>query len=149
MEQLTMNKYDLLMDVKPYGNKYDREIDLKDIAKMIRMELKPLIKLGFKFSVRMRDYSAIYIRVKELPKDFELYNPYYDQDLAWKIRNTSGIGFETGKDPRPLYTDEGLILGKYLRAVGNQWNFDKSDIQTDYFHNNYFLFIIGPNGSSI
>ena len=139
----------ILNNIKPYGEKYDGNIIIVEITKMIRLELKNLTKLGFKFSVRHRDFSAITIKVLKIPKDFVINNPYYDQQAAWELQVGKGNGFEVGKDPRPVYTENGLKLSAYLRSIGNQWNFDKSDIQTDYFHNNYFLFVINTDNSTM
>ena len=145
MQIMKSNTYDFLNEIKPYGLKYNRDIELKDIAKMIRKELKPLVKLGFKFSVRTKHYTSIEIRIIDIPIDFILYNPYYDPDLAWKIRQTSGIGFETGKDPSPVYTELGLKLGKYINAIGYQWHYGNELTR----QNSYFLFVIGLNGCSM
>ncbi len=130
-----------LTELIPYGEKYDRKLPLKEITKMIRKELKPLIKLGFKFSVTTKDYSSIRITIKETGV-LVLFNPHYDQQASWEFSVGKRNSFETGKDPRELWTEEGKQLGKYLKRIGNQWNYDNSDLMTDYHENHYFLFIM-------
>ncbi len=146
MQVMKTNTFDFLNDIKPYGLKYNRDIELKEIAKMIRKELKPLVKLGFKFSVRTKHYTTIDIKIIDIPIDFILYNPYYDQQASWEFSVGKRDSFEPGKDPRETITPLGKKLSKYIKSLANQWNYDNSDIMTDYFDNNYFLFVMGSSG---
>ena len=135
--------YQLINEVKSYGKLYDRELRTKEIAKMIRKELKPLIKLGFKFSVKTDQgmmHSSIRIKILVIPESFVLYNPYYDSNSRW-INS-----WENGKDPRPFLTDNGKQLVDYIKSIGEQWNYNNNDLMTDYFDENYMLFIVGNSG---
>ena len=150
-----MNKLQLQLKLteklrKPYGQYYDSNLEIKQITKNIRRELKALTKLGFKFSVRSHWGSltvAIRVNVIVIPEDWVLYNPHYDNQKAWEINVGRVTSWETGKDPREVFTDLGKQFNRTLRTLCNQWNYDKSDSQTDYFDTNYYLQISGPQGS--
>jgi len=135
---------------KPYGQYYDSNLEIKQITKNIRRELKNLTKLGFKFSVRSHWGSttvAIRVNVLIIPDDWVLFNPHYDQELAWKISVGQITSWFTDEDPREVYTELGKQFRQTLRTLCNQWNYDKSESQTDYFDTNYFLTITNPQGS--
>lgn len=146
-------QHELLLKLKkPYGQYYDSNLEIKQITKNIRSELKALTKLGFKFSVRSHWGSlTVTIRVSVLvvPEDWILYNPHYDQELAWKISVGQITSWYTDKDPREIYTELGKQFSKTLRTLCNQWNYDRSDSYTDYYDTNYFLQVSGPSGSTM
>ena len=134
---------------KPYGQHYDSKLEIKQITKNIRKELKALTKLGFKFSVRSEWGSltvVIRVRVLKVPEDWVLFNPYYDQQIAWEISVGQINSWEAGKDPREIFTELGKQFTKCLRSLANQWNYDKSDSYTDYYENNYFLTVTTESG---
>ena len=135
---------------KPYGQHYDSNLEIKQITKNIRKELKELTKLGFKFSVRSHWGTltvAIRVNVLVIPEDWGLFNPHYNQELAWKISVGQITSWYTDKDPREIYTELGKQFCKTMRTLCNQWNYDKSDSQIDYFDTNYYLQISSPKGS--
>ena len=150
-----MNKLQLQLKLteklrKPYGQYYDSNLEIKQITKNIRSELKALTKLGFKFSVRsewLTTAVAIRVRVLIIPEDWVLFNPHYNQELAWKISVGQINHWITDEDPREIYTELGKQFSKTLRTLCDQWNYDKSDTQTDYFDTNYYLQITSPRGS--
>ncbi len=150
-----MNKpqYELIQKLRqPYGQHYDSNLEIKQITKNIRKELKPLAKLGFKFSVRSEWGSltvAIKIRVLVIPEDWVLFNPHYDQQAAWEFSVGQRTSFDPSKDPREVFTELGKQFGTCLKSIANQWNYDKSDSYTDYYENNYFLTVSSPTGSML
>jgi len=132
------------------GQYYDSNLEIKQITKNIRKELKAFTKLGFKFSVRLEWLTtsvAIRVNILVIPEDWELFNPHYDNQKAWEINVGRITSWETGKDPREVYTELGKQFGQTLRTLCNQWNYDKSDSQVDYFDTNYYLQISSPKGS--
>ena len=149
-----MNKLQLQLKLteklrKPYGQYYDSKLEIKQITKNIRRELKALTKLGFKFSVRsewLTTAVAIRVRVLIIPEDWVLFNPHYNQELAWKISVGRIKSWETDKDPRERYTELGKQFWHTLKTLCNQWNYDKSDTQTDYFDTNYYLTVTTESG---
>lgn len=118
------------------GEKYPdhKETDIKDIAVLIRAELKAIP--GLKVSVKIERYSmgqSMHICIKETGFKIcpEAYIKYakdgYPQIMA---------------DNRPeRYTPEAVALKDKIEAIANQYNYDNSDSQTDYFDVNYYLYV--------
>ncbi len=128
-----------------YGPKYDRKLTATEIAAMIRQDIKLARKLAakagpddgegalkvpspigdapaeIKFSVRSRHGSAITITAQNVSPEW-----------AWTTRDHNG-------HPMRVKTEAAAALAVELRAVGNAYNFDGSDVSADYFHKNYYL----------
>lgn len=111
-----------------YGGRYDSSLSRKDICKKIRTHLKeestknPLFS-GSKFSVRMDGYKGICITVMAMG-----FNPLSPERLL-------------PKDERHhdhLYTTNGESFFDRIEELLNSYRFDGSDIQTDYFHTNFY-----------
>jgi hypothetical protein len=98
-----------------------------------------LKKYGVKGSLAVRNHSTFVLNVKSGPinflgnyKEVQSNNPrYYDNDLKyidvnvfWYKEHFSGVARE--------------FLSEVIEAM-NQGNFDKSDIQTDYFCVGWYL----------
>ncbi|HKY40650.1 MAG TPA: hypothetical protein VJN18_32165 [Polyangiaceae bacterium] len=116
------------------GSKYTETKNLRsaEIAKLIRADIKAAIALGelpagIKCSVTTDTFSggsSIDIRVKACPVQI------------WTE------AFLTA-DPKVFFegervTEEAKAILKTLKAIHRQYNFDHSDIQTDYFHVRYY-----------
>jgi hypothetical protein len=122
-----------------FGAKYDPKRSLTDVAKMIREEVKLLRKIGnlesdgavaipspiadmpagIKVSVRQPHYGAIDITLKGIPQDW---------------------GWAKGTDHRAPWRGEHWMrtpafeaLVKELKTLMGAYNYDRSDIMTDYF----------------
>ncbi|WP_030277144.1 hypothetical protein [Streptomyces sp. NRRL B-24484] len=128
-----------------YGEKYDRKLTVTEIAALIRQDIKLARKLaakagpddgpgtvklpnpigdapaGVKFSVRSRHGNAIDITVQNT-----------DPAWAWTTKDHNG-------HPVKVPTETMRTLAVELKTLGNAYNFDGSDITTDYFHRNYYL----------
>ncbi|MFJ1757587.1 hypothetical protein [Kitasatospora sp. NPDC088134] len=128
-----------------YGEKYDRKLTVTQIAALIREDIKLARKLAakvgpddgpgsvklpnpigdtpaeVKFSVRSRHGSEIDITIKNA-----------DPEWAWATEHRNGYPIKV-----PTATMRALVVE--LKALGNAYNFDGSDISTDYFHKNYYL----------
>jgi hypothetical protein len=92
------------------GSKYDPNLDLAEIAKRIRGEIKVL---GVKASVRIERYGgggSIDIDVREAP-----FRLVVDDDL----------------------TPEAEVLTARIEDIARAYNFDQSDGFTDYYHVNF------------
>lgn len=87
------------------GEKYDSSLSLKEIAKLIRQDLRRELP-NCKFSVRVEEWHTIYIRVKSTPYE-------YRSDEYWSI------------------VDKAYEIEK-------QYNYDDSDILTDYWDNRFW-----------
>ncbi len=149
-----LKKADVQAEVKRYtwapnwaGAKYadTQNLDLKTIAARIRDEIKLLRKLGkqsanstgsaeiksfdpigdapasIKIGIRARHYGSYEIWVKDIP-----------QEWGWVRGQRNGYECWIATDALKALCDE-------LRSLGNAYNYDNSDIMTDYFDRRYYL----------
>jgi hypothetical protein len=120
-----------MMYERHYGSKYDGSLDVKEIAKLVRADIKQAVKDGtlpgapVKYSVRIERFSmgqAINIRIKNwpgpttLPQDFT-----HDKYGAFQ-----GL------------TPEANAAKATLQAILDAYNHDGSDVQSDYFDVNFY-----------
>lgn len=120
-----------------YGSKLEETDGLhaKELAALIRGEIKDKMKSGVlpkgKYSVRKESAGSIYITVQELPQDFPLFNPEF---LKAREDNERWHG---GRITR--YHNETSALLTHLEAIGEQYNYNRSDSMTDYFDYRFSL----------
>lgn len=140
------------------GGKYEftSKLSMTEITARIRDEIKLLRKLGkqaatgagegmlkisepigdapasIKIGIRQEHYGSFKIWVKGIP-----------QEWGW-VR-----GERNGYDCW-LATDALKALGQELSALGNAYNYDNSDIMTDYFDKRFYLSVeaFGPDDST-
>lgn len=117
------------------GKKYTPGMSTKDIAATLRAEVKAAIAKGdlpkgLKVSVRYRSFSggsSIDLRVTAVPAGFVIKNPErVKHDLRTHYAYTPDFHC-------PIFTPEATALKDKLQGMMNAWNYDRSDIQTDYF----------------
>jgi hypothetical protein len=113
------------------GTKYNRNLDITEIAKMVRKELKDPIFSGLKFSVRIDRFSmgqSLDVTITDAPEDFTIKNPEF---YAAK---------EAGQDTYNIsrYNDNAIGLLRTVENIVSQYNYDNSDTQTDYFDVNFY-----------
>lgn len=111
-----------------YNAKYNSDLSIADITKAIRADLK-LEFPGWKFSVRKTRYNAIDVSVHFAP--VSLYNP------EWVKQHKSGTYDYHVK----RYSSSGNAIMDKIEKIADAYNFDGSDIQSDYFHVNYYLHV--------
>jgi len=104
------------------GSKYLETQNLRatELAKLIRKDLKALALTGVKFSVRCGGSSmhdSIDVEVTAVPSGFEIYTR--DRTLA--------------DAPRCWLSDRANELLETVKAVVNSYNYDGSDLMSDYF----------------
>jgi predicted transcriptional regulator with HTH domain len=109
------------IDTEIVGNKYNqvKDLDITDIAKLIRQDLKKF--KDCKFSVSIKRYSG-------------------GKSLNVKLVECSNLNrFKIFKseycDSRAVFIDE---FDAELKSIINQYNFDRSNPQSDYFHVNFY-----------
>ena len=87
------------------GSKYDSKLDIKEIAKLVRKELKKFKKHGHKFSVRIDRFSmGQALRIAITPaQDFQLYTDRFIQDCLVEKKQWCGLDF-------PKYTKRAVKL---------------------------------------
>lgn len=134
-----------------YGAKYERgkHLSATEIAALIRADIKLARKLGeraaepgalrypdpigdapdfLKITVRKQSYSggrSITVTIRGVPADWWVTEPAY-WDETYPI---------TKAGPRLAE------LGQALRELANAYNYDRSDIQVDYFDKNFYLHV--------
>jgi len=129
-----------------YNEKYEQGLDITVIAKRLRGEIKAAVWAGdlpeCKYSVRISRYSmgqSLNVLVSDTP--FPVNNRRYlelEHALTHKRKGklTRNEQFaEFGETTR--WTQEAIDLIMTLAVMVDQWNFDGSDSQSDYFHVNY------------
>jgi hypothetical protein len=122
------------MEFKFTGSKYKdtQGLDVKELAALVRADIKEAIKSNQlpkgKYSVRIERYSggrSINVSIS----DFEF--PIIDRE--------GYLASKTGYDPRvSRYTRIATLALKAVDRILNQYNFDDSDSQTDYFHVRFY-----------
>lgn len=132
---------------KIYGEKYDPKLTVKEIAKLVKKEIKYKYP-GIKVSATSRDYEVINIKVW-LPKDN--FRAFVTKDLPDRGRYwVTAIASQAAR--------EGLLVSEFLRThvvpnkeayaieldVNNMldaYNYDGSDVMTDYFDRKFYGFV--------
>lgn len=137
------------------GGKYEAtsKLSMTDLTARIRDEIKLLRKLGkqaqagasegalkisepigdapasIRIGIRQLHYGSLNIWVKDIP-----------QEWGW-VRGERN-GYECW-----LATDDLKVLGQELRDLANAYNYDNSEIETDYFDRRFYLSVeaFGPD----
>ena len=122
-----------------YGTKYQEGLTGAAISATIRQDIKAAVSAGelprAKYSVRLRSYSggrSIDIVVSDVP--FALFDERYlrhELETPKHVYAHYPVGERRSKELRALLTQ--------LEAIGNAYNFDGSEIESDYFHVNFYL----------
>jgi len=112
------------------GAKYDPDLDIAEIAKKVRADIKAA-KLPGKISVRIQRYAGgRSLRVKAV-----VPFPVRHGDVERENRERA-----EGLDC-PWLTREAYELQEKLKEITEAYNYDRSDIQTDYFDVNFYLHV--------
>jgi hypothetical protein len=108
------------------GDKYNPKLSVKDIAKIIRDELKKKFP-KCKFSIKKEHHSAMSISLMQAP-----FNPFTEENRTHVSINHYRIKDEA-------ITDEAKEVMSYVDELAQSYNFDDSDSMIDYFHTNFYL----------
>lgn len=142
-------------DHRVYGEKYDkaRNLGVVEIAKLMRADIKLALKVakataepgtvatfdafaaipeGIKITVRTRHYSSIDIVVRNIADEW-----------GW-AEETDNWGRK-----RAMPTPALKALARELGIIHDAYNYDGSDISTDYFDVNYYGGICDERGRRI
>jgi len=134
------------MSYKFTGTKYTGYRNAVDIAKEIRKDIKQAIKDGslpsdLKVSVRSSYYAGGQsIDVKWSAPKTKLFTVACQCVDAWKNHDPLVC-----KNPNPSWTqlhfiESAEVIGNTLRDITNAYNYDNSDVQSDYFERLYYGF---------
>jgi hypothetical protein len=126
------------MTERVYGGKYDSKLSSKEIAVLIRQDIKNAIAKGqlpkgLKVSVRYDHFSggsSIDASVTAWPEDFMWLNP------DWCVLNTEQPNQHHDRVPR--YTKQAQNIIDKLTAIHGAYNHDGSDSMTDHFDVKYY-----------
>lgn len=122
------------------GSKFDSSLSLAQIAANVRAAVKAAIKggaipKGTKVSVRSETYSgggAIRISITAVPDGFAILNA---ERVAHDLANPCACLPEY---MMARYTPEASALLSTISAFASDYNYDRSDIQRDYFCVNFY-----------
>ena len=115
---------------RSYGPKYEAGMDIKDIAKLVRKEIKAAIP-GFKFSVSIKRFSggrSLDAYLVDVPDGFSFWeaNPdYFPGGFGW---NASKI----------RYSEALREINEKVKEIIAAYNYDGSEIMVDYFDVNFY-----------
>jgi len=119
----------------PYGAKYEKGLQVVEIAKRIRADIKAAIASGeipaIKTSVRISRYSmgrSIDVTITEAP--FAVINPEWVQ-----ARNEGVSVWEL--DNIDKFTAEASRVFDVVESIRAAYNYDRSDSMTDYYDVNF------------
>lgn len=100
------------------GGKYQetKHLDIKDIAKLIRLDIKDAVKSGTLPETKYRVSIARYAGGQSLYISFNTY---------------------------VMIIPERVKTKQLLRTIGDNYNYDNSDSMTDYYSVNFFLHVRG------
>jgi hypothetical protein len=122
-----------------YGSKYAMadKLSAAEIAKLVRADIKAAVKSGelpkAKYSVRKESYAggrSINVSISCIEKPgFRYYNPERLRADVERPHEHCGI---------PYRSEEAQALIDQVEKLVNAYNFDGSDIMTDYFHVNFY-----------
>lgn len=131
-----MGEMKTLPNYHTIGNRYaeTRDLDIVELAKLVRKQLKKRFPKGYKFSVRTERgiTSSLDIEIKEVP--FKIVNP------EWAVHLIDDPYCNKWEYPRDgsRYTPEANKLRDSIEEWLETYNFDNSDSMTDYFHSRFY-----------
>lgn len=120
--------------------------DIKEIAKCARADIKSAIAAGklpaFKTSVRIQRYSggrSLHVEVTEVPEGYVIPNANH---VAFALANPhTHPAFDADESVRSRDSERARADIKTLEGIVNAYNWDKSDIQSDHFHVNFYAHV--------
>lgn len=120
------------------GKNYEKTSDLRisELSKMIKKELS-IEYPEWKFSVKSETYSggqSLRVSIDDVP-----YNPYSEYTDNRLKNNITDIDYDNRNEE--TYNKEFKKDRSKIKSIANQYNFDDSDSQSDYFHVNYYCFV--------
>lgn len=126
------------MSTITYGSKYSKGVDVAEIAKSVRADIKAAIKAGelpaIKVGVTVSRYAggrSLRLNVTACPVD--IMNP------ARVLADAANP--HAYPTVREVHTEEGRAILAHLESIVGAYNFDGSDTQSDYFHVNFYAHV--------
>lgn len=128
------------------GSKYEstKSLRTKEISALIRADIKSAVKAGElpagKYSVRTGGtWSARTIDVTfDLGNDFCLFSR---ANLEWREEHPHESCADAPANIRERYSDECRKVESKIHEIVNQYNYDRSDLMTDYFDCRFYAHV--------
>ena len=124
-----------------------RHMDITDIAKAIRKDLKKEFGKSMKFSVRTSRYTggqSLTVTIKKADiKYFKTIEQFEQEHLFEKLDNPSLYESLLEQFKRHDYNAIKDEVLKKIDLIANNYNYDNSVSQVDYFDVNYYCFVGG------
>jgi len=125
------------MTATVYGSKYDSSLDIAVIAKLVRADIKAAIKAGelpagIKVGVTISRFAggrSLDAKIKAMPG--HVLNP---ARVKWEADNPHA--YPGGAPSRHSAAAKGAV--EKIKAIVDAYNYDGSDLMTDYFHVNFY-----------
>lgn len=139
-----------LYGVRTDGNRrYDGPKEATDqIRKDLKLAtVKGILPAGLKLSIRRTDYKSIHIEIMTWPGQIltSEYEQYFrdqivcpDPAKTWDRHRDRPYNVRCWNDRCVDAINDAMW---FIERLANRHNFDKSDIQTDYFHVGYYLHV--------
>lgn len=123
------------------------QLDKNEIAKRIRKDLKTEFGKTAKFSVRSRYcgyIQSIDITIKQIDKTyFKSEEEFEEEHMTLKL--TDPRLYESLHEDYENHDYNGIKneIFKKIESIADKYNYDDSDIMTDYFDQNYYTSVTG------
>jgi hypothetical protein len=121
------------------GAKYDRHLDIVDIARRVRSELLEAQKSGelpkFKLSVKTSRFSngqSLNVVIKAIPPDFPIWG---DPGIKKRLRIEANFG--TTHEEGSLSKEMVEVLDK-IEMIRGAYNHEEHDYHSDYHYVNFY-----------
>lgn len=122
------------------GSKYSAGTNIATIAKMVRADIKSAVNSGTlpkaKYSVTIKRFSggqSLRVEVSDVViPNASCLKLYTEEYLRCEVE-TPSVCY-----PRDRLTASAAAVLETIRGIINPYNFDDSDLMTDYFHVNFY-----------
>lgn len=131
------------------GSKYNAELKTKDIARLVKKEAMQKYP-GLKIKAQSEAYTSVRILVY-LDKEEYRAKCFKDIPSGWiysRIEAKIGKNGRVSDDDLKKYLENNIIkskkaieIEKDIMSMLNSYNYDRSDIMTDYFDKNFCGFV--------
>jgi len=123
--------------MKNAGSKYDDSLSIIEIAKRVRGDVKAAVADGrlpasLAVGVRVHKYAggrSLNVDIKAMPGD--ILTP---ERVAWEVANPHA----SYHDAPSRYAPEAKAALELVEAIVAAYNYDNSDIESDYFNVNFY-----------
>ena len=123
-------------------------MEIKDIAKLIRTDLKKAYGKDIKFSVTSRGYPRdISVTIKKISKKYLMDKDEFEQHMKTSYRFAEDM-YDFYMEPYNSKEENGLYkfetwhlkdgVEDTVRSIMAKYNYDNSDLMTDYFDVNFY-----------